>query len=355
MDIRITIIDPETDGRWDDFVEQHAYGWICHLSGWKHVLENSFKHMRGYYLALMQGQTIRAALPIYEVRSRIMGNRLVSVPFATISDPLVSSGKDVALLLDAAKEIFERIDANFMEIRAFSSSAYMQEDRLEKVENYKHHYIVLDRPIDDISKTFHRSCVRQRIARSLKSGITFESGETELDLKQFYNLYLTNRKRLSLPPQPYLFIKSLWDTFHPSKKITLLMARKDGALIGCLMFFRFKDRVSAEFAAYDDSYLNISPLHGMFWEAIQAAQREGYRIFDFGRTSLDNSTLIDFKDRWGTEVTGLPQFYFLPDHSTKKVKVKNGALGRQVFGRMCKFAPKPLYIWMGNILYKHMG
>jgi hypothetical protein len=48
----VTIIDPLKDGQWDEFIENHPLGWICHLSGWKRVLEKSFKHIRGYYLVL---------------------------------------------------------------------------------------------------------------------------------------------------------------------------------------------------------------------------------------------------------------------------------------------------------------
>ena len=65
------IIDPVKDPRWDKFVEGHPFGLICHLSGWKQVLEESFPHMKGYYLALLNhdNESIRAALPIFEVKS----------------------------------------------------------------------------------------------------------------------------------------------------------------------------------------------------------------------------------------------------------------------------------------------
>ena len=32
-------IDPLKDSRWDGFVAGHPFGWVCHLSGWKKVLE----------------------------------------------------------------------------------------------------------------------------------------------------------------------------------------------------------------------------------------------------------------------------------------------------------------------------
>ena len=94
----VILLDPVSDTRWDPFVENHPYGWICHLSGWKHVLEKSFKQMKGYYLTLEDNNRIKAALPIYEIKSIITGKRLVSIPFATLSDPLVTEPNDMKKL-----------------------------------------------------------------------------------------------------------------------------------------------------------------------------------------------------------------------------------------------------------------
>ena len=354
MSESISVIDPLQDKRWDPFVEQHAFGWLCHLSGWKRVLDASFKHMRGHYLVLIQDGMIQAALPLYEVRSRLTGNRLVSIPFATLSDPLVSGSDDMTRLFNAALELSKRLKIDILEIRTLSSSASVQDNRLGMANFYKHHYIMLDGPLEGISKKFHRSCVRQRITRALNSNIELTEGDAESDPREFYKLYLVSRKRLCLPPQPYRFIYALWETFHPEKKVSLLMARKDGALIGSLMLFKFKDRVSAEFAVYDESYLNISPLHRMFWEAMQTAHREGYKIFDFGRTSPNNLTLMDFKNRWGAAVVDLPNYYY-PRELCNRDANQDNSLSRKVIREVCKAAPMPLYTGLGNFLYKHMS
>ena len=61
----VAIIDPDQDPRWDEFVLSHPAGWLCHLSGWKRVLESAFKQMRGHYLVLQERPAgeIRAGLP----------------------------------------------------------------------------------------------------------------------------------------------------------------------------------------------------------------------------------------------------------------------------------------------------
>jgi len=39
------------------------------------------------------------------------------------------------------------------------------------------------------------------------------------------------RKRRALPPQPYLFIKSIWQTFAESGKVELLLAYKEDVAV----------------------------------------------------------------------------------------------------------------------------
>lgn len=277
------IIDPVADERWDKFVESHPFGWICHLSGWRKVLEESFTHLKGYFLALINREgEIKAGLPIYEIRSWLTDHRLVSIPFATLCDPLISTKEEMEILFNAAIILLRRCNASYIEIRTLSSAPLICDERFGARSFYKHHYLLLDIDPEQLKRKFHRSCVRQRISRAVESQMSFRIGDRESDLENFYQLHKMTRKRLSLPPQPYCFFKSLWDTFWPKRRIIMLMAEKEGKGIASLILFKFKNRVSAEFAASDEAYKHFSPNHFLFWEAIKLAYREGYKIIDFG-------------------------------------------------------------------------
>jgi hypothetical protein len=62
----------------------HPLGLVYHLSAWKFVLDDTFPHIRGKFLVLSDAATgeIQAGLPVYAVKSWLLGNRTVSVPFA---------------------------------------------------------------------------------------------------------------------------------------------------------------------------------------------------------------------------------------------------------------------------------
>lgn len=348
----VVLIDPVKDKRWDRFVEEHPFGWLCHLSGWRNVLENSFKHIKGYYLTIQHQENIKAALPIFEVKSWLIGNRLISIPFATLCDPLVSSADEMKTLMKSGKKLAEELGVSYVEVRTLASSLLVNNSSVGIDDNYKQHYIELNQSPDDLRKTFDRTCVRQRINRAEKSNLNIKTGENEADLKSFYKLYFMTRKNIGLPPQPYKFIKAIWEEFYPSKNISLLLAEHNKQPIAALMLFKYKNRVSAEYSATDNEYRNYSPNHLLFWEAIKSAYKEGYEIFDFGRTSKNNISLMDFKKRWGTKLIDIPIVYY-----PKEALIKNGeresSRKYKIINKICRNVPDSALTMIGNFIYRH--
>jgi serine/alanine adding enzyme len=352
----VIIIDPIKDKRWDAFVESHPYGWICHLSGWKKALEKSFPHMKGNYLVVINNtsDTIQAALPLFEVKSWLIGKRLVSIPFATLSDPLISDSNDFEILFDAALRLSEEIRISQIEIQTLKSSSLIPDSRFGVCSFYKHHFLSLNPGPEQLKKHFHRTCVRQRIDKALKSNLSLSEVITESDVQRFYQLYIMTRKRLGLPPQPYIFIKSLWEEFFPSKRISILFAKHKEKAVAGIILFKFNDRVSVEFSVLDEAFRNLSPVHYLFWEAIKSAFHEGYKIFDFGRTALTNVTLMDFKNRWGTQVIDLPKFHY-PREADKGNGTFKRLLNYKVIQNICKNAPQSVLLAIGRFCYRHLG
>ena len=352
----VILVDPAEDSCWDSFVEHHPFGLICHLSGWKRVLEKTFGHIKGYYLALWDdaNNDIRAALPVFEVRSWLTGNRLVSVPFASVCDPLISSSDEMRTLLESALDLSAKLGTSRIEIRTLSSSSFVQDHRFGVSCFYKHHYLLLDGEPEELEMTFHRTCVRQRIRRAANSGLDLKVCDSECDLRRFYQLHLMTRKRLGLPLQPYAFFQLLWREFASLDRISLLLAERKGEAIAGLILLKFRDRVSAEFVATDASFRDVSPNHFLFWEAIKQAYRQGYNVFDFGRTWSQNIGLMDFKGHWGTRVVDLPEFHY-PRRTSKGTANREEHTPYRAARSVCKNAPDNAQALIGSLLYRHLG
>jgi hypothetical protein len=353
---RVILIDPCLDPRWDRFVENHPFGWVTHLSAWKRVLESSFPHMRGHYLALVdeRNDEIQAGLPLYEVRSAITGNRLVSIPFATLADPLVGNRNQLAVLIEASLGLRENSRSARMEIRAHLTPSLIEDPRLTSQYRYKNHLLRLDKSLDQLMKSFHQNAVQAMIKRSMKISLEFGLAENVSDVKDFYDLYVVTRKRLGLPPQPFRFFLSLWQNLGPLNSVVFPIARLKGRSVAALMLFRFKDRVSWEAVGIDEAYRSQGVSSFLLWEAIKRAHAEGMSIFDLGRTDVDNDGLMTFKNRWGTTVVDLPQFFYSNGKDPGQ-RVPKQLVGNSCFRRACRALPTPAFTALGRLCYRHMG
>lgn len=350
-------LDPSQDPRWDEFVRVHPLGQIYHHSGWREVLESCFGHIRGRFLVRVGGPDARilAGLPIYEVRSWLLGTRLISAPFATLFDPLVEGPEDLAALLDRVTDLAREKRARYVEIRSLDAGPWFAGSGFGETRYYVHHTIDLGAPLETLWRSFHRSCVRQRISRSESSGLKIRTGRDESDIKAFHGLLAMTRRRRSLPAQPFRFIKALWDVFGRDDRLRLLLAEKDGRIAAGLLLLVFRDRVTAELLASDDSFNGISPVHGLFWHAIQWAHREGFRTFDFGRTSPANKSLLEFKGHWGTAVRELPQFFFPAEAARNAALVEASWKYKAAKALASRKTPRLVYEWAGSVIYRHLG
>lgn len=351
----VAIIDPLRNHRWDGFVNQHPYGWITHLSSWKRVLDGNFPHMQGYYLALLDcAGGIRAALPIYSVESWLMGRRLVSIPFATLCDPLVTDPADMEILSDAVLRLADRLGMPRIEIRTAAASHMVSRDKFSVDCVHKHHSLQLSSDPEQIRRRFHRSCVRQRIARAELCGLHLVRGKRESDLRDFYLLHRMTRRRKGLPPQPYNLVKSLWQAFASQGMAELLLCRKGNEIVAGLLLFKYKRRVSIEYSAVNAAYNDCSPVHFLFWQAIRDACQDGYQVLDFGQTSQFNKSLMDFKSHWGTEVSDLPHFLY-PNSPQPPDQSQDQTLAKKLLQYVCNKAPDTALSYLGAFCYRHLG
>jgi hypothetical protein len=353
--LTIEYIEPAQDPRWDRFVLSHPFGWLTHLSSWQKILEISFAHMKGYYPALVERYSggIVAALPIFEVRSWLTGRKLVSIPWATLSDPLVSCKEEFDLLFSETQALMKSLGSAHLEIRSLQTSALIDDGVPTERPVFMHHYLSLDQGIEKLKSSFHRTCVQQRIKRAYDSNLTLCTGNSIEHLNILYSMHLANRKQKGLPPHPYRFFKNMWEVLHPENKISLLIAKHKGEPIATLLLFKFKGRISAEFAQIDNSYRSMSPNIFLFWEAIKLGVQENYQTFDFGRTPPANQSLVDFKSRWGTSVSNLYCYYYPAVTGNGLVSMHSRRY--KLLNLLCKYTPMCIQPYIGEFCYRHAG
>ena len=353
---RVVWLKPKHMTQWDAFVENHPFGWISHLSAWKEVLERTFKHIRGHFVAIWDDgpNEIVAGIPIYTVRSWLTGNRLVSVPFITHGEALISSPQHMEMLLPPIFDLYKKTRASYIEFNTWRSTSLVEDPRLEVSHFYKHHYLPLDRNPEELKKTFHKSSIQRKISRAIKNDLQVKLGKNEEDLAVFYRIFSRTRKRLGLPPFPYRFFRSSWEVLGPSNLMTLLLVFHNGQPVASSILFKFKEMVVSEFNCDAGGFRNLGVNQFCEWEAIKLAYEQGYKIFSFGRTPPQNKGLMAYKGRWGTTQDDLPSFFF-PSSFHKEIEEREASWKYKLIKRVSEKTSGSLFHILGELVYRHMG
>lgn len=349
---KVLVLPPSREREWDAFVAKSAVGLVYQTSAWKKTLERAFPHIRGHILGLTEadGVTLRGGLPIFTVRSWLLGTRLVSIPFAPITDPIAENPGDVALLLEAVAKLKQEHGAKRVEIRTRRSDAQWLGTALSRTSDYVHHFVPIHPDTGAIFRTFSRTAVQQEIKRAQKSGYSVVEDASESGHREFYQLFSDTRRRLSLPPIPCTFFDGLRSELGGHS--LLLSAQRDGVVAGSLVLTHFGSTCSAEFVGDRRADTKTGIAHLLYWQAIQWAAVHGYTEFSFGRTSQRNLDLIRFKQRWGAKEETLSTF---GDHPATVRRSRESSLVYKAARLVTRHLPPMAYRQLGNFVYRHMG
>jgi hypothetical protein len=349
---------PEEQDEWDAFVTRHPRGLVYQLSSWQRALESAFGHIRGRFIVLRDGSgQIQAGLPIYTVSSWLLGNRTVSVPFATMCDPLISTKEEFNLLWPAIEEASTANRSRSIEIRTRHTSSDCIPALLTASGRYKHHYLPLGKPTDELFRSFDKSNICRGVEKAKREGVVVEEREDEQDLRVFHAFLVATRRKHLLPPMPFAFFQAMYRSLRPNH-ITLYLAIHAGEPVGVMLVLKFRDLWTAEYLTTDDKAIRgTSSL--LYWDAIQRAKSSGAASFSFGRTSLDNPGLLNFKRRWAPIEEELTDFTSHQDstsaqgHESSKAGVL--ALYSTPLRLFMRYSPAAVQKLIGDFCYHHLG
>jgi len=344
------------EAEWDEFVGRHPLGLVYHLSAWRRVLEDAFPHIHGQFLVLRDSASghIQAGLPVYTVKSWLLGNSVTSIPFASFCDPLISTAEDFRLLLPELKSLHERSRSRRLEVRSNKLTAVMEGSTLAPQSAYKHHYLSLEKSENELLSSFARSSIRQKMSKAAKEGVTVEEREDEGGMDLCHSILEETRSRLALPVLPRSFFKAMHKRLFP-KHLKVLIAKHNDKPVAFHLVLTFKELWISEYSG--DTGQAISGVNQLlYWETIKKARAHGATCFSFGRTSASNEGLLNYKRRWSPVEEDLVDFSLTAaekESSTGKAREKS--IAYRLVRTVLSTAPKPIYRMIGDYCYRHLG
>ncbi|HEX8948352.1 MAG TPA: FemAB family XrtA/PEP-CTERM system-associated protein [Dissulfurispiraceae bacterium] len=293
--------------RWDKYVmasDSSAY----HQVGWKNIIEKRFGNKAFYLLSENEQKEIDGILPLIQLKSVLFGNFMVSLPYFNYGGICAETEGIGRLLLDEAVHIARREGAEHIELRHMHQINGNLRVKTAKVS------MRLELPGDaaDLMVSF-TSKLRSQIRRPEKEGMYARIGREE-ELDSFYTAFSMNMRDLGTPVYSKEFFRSILREFPSTTRICTIYTgfgrpAASGFLVG------FKERLEIPWASSLRSYNRYSPNMLLYWSALKFACENGYRIFDFGR-STPSEGAYRFKEQWGAKPVQLYWHYWLKDEGS---------------------------------------
>ncbi|HEY3423775.1 MAG TPA: GNAT family N-acetyltransferase [Negativicutes bacterium] len=334
---------------WNAFVNENEAGTIYHHDDWMRVINKTYGSYGQYVVVKDESGKITAGLPIFFVKN-VLQNKISTVPCAQCCNPIVTTKEQFIKLLEALNGIAAIKKNSFYEIK--TNQNFNFHNFKDFTPQFCTFELSLEEDLDSLKSKFHKNCIRRPINKTETNGLQIKVVKTEQGIRDFYNLYLRMRKENGLLPQPFKFFLNLWLTFSERQQIEVIHAEHQKKIIASILLLKFKKTVIYEYGAIDRNMTHLHPSHFLLWNAIKASQQGGYKIFDFGRTSIDNAGLMNFKERWGAKKVYL-FYYYLPEIERGN-RIRDIGIAKKIMENVISFSPTFLCEKLGTFVYKFL-
>ena len=289
---------------WDSFVTAQADATGYHLSAWRRVFEDGLAHRCHYLVARQHGHPI-GVLPLVELRSRLFGRALSSLPYVNYGGVLAASHEAARMLLSRAEQLARERSLSYVVLR-------------HRQRRFPHlpartHKVTMTMPLAaerDAMWTALDRKVRNQIRKAEKSGLTTRSGGIEL-LDDFYGVFARNMRDLGTPVYGRSLFASILANFPRDAAIHLVVGR-DGQTIAGALSYAFGPTIEVPSASSLREHRPLCPNHLLYWSVICQAIADRRTTFDFGRSTPGDGT-YHFKEQWGAAPEPLYWEYRLRD------------------------------------------
>ena len=292
--------------KWDGFVESNPSATTYHRWNWKRVIEKSFG-WHTFYLFAEQDGGITGILPLVWQKSLLFGNFLTSVPFLNAGGIIADNERIAAALLARAAELASEFRARHIEFRNRRPSGLGLETKTSK--------ITVTRELQSSSEAMFHSLdkkLRSDVRKSMQSGFTAGFGGAEF-LSEFYEVFAIKMRDLGTPVYSKRFFRQILNEFPQDTFICRV--RHEGKTVAGSFLIAYRDRIEAHWSASLPELSKLKPNVFMYWSILCFAGERGYKIFDFGRSTVGSGT-HKFKMQWGGREEQLYWEYWLP-HGAK--------------------------------------
>jgi len=355
-DPKVSVRNTHNLQEWTQYNAACTTATIYHLPEWSAVLEKSFGYIPYHLFAKDAHGRLLGILPLFLIKSSVGGNRLVSLPFSHFCGPIVDSNTALEALLEEAIKLCNTLKCKYLEIKMISKEPQPNIDSVwtkngfEVSSHFSTFLLELSKP-DTVWKKLDPKSVRWAIGKARRDGVRVKKSDSLQDIRCFYNLNLKTKKRIGVPGHPHYLFENIFQEM--GDRATLYLAELQNAIIAGIITLKYNDTTLYAYAASDDNYRVNQPNSLLVWTAIEEACNDGYRYFDFGRTSSAEESVTSFKKHWGTEEKMLAYYYY--PHIPNSMVLGDSNMLYSLATMLWKKMPLSLAGFFSNRIFKYLG
>lgn len=404
-------VNPLEMADWDTLVRSHPASTIFHSAGWARVLHDTYG-FKPIYFAAFEDRRLSALLPCMEVNTLFTGRRGVCLPFTDTCEPLTSNAiPSEALLSELAKCGRERrwksiecrgrgtppvqspaslafyghelplADGEEQVFGGFDSAVQRAIRKAEKSGVY----VEISRTLGAMRSYYRLHCMTRKRHGLPPQSWSFFARLHQHVLSKGHGFVAIARLRLprvgkegscptsTRPPLARAQAKAGTDSLehpvrehlgrdasdeatHPIGQAPGSAAPPTGSLPGTpiagVVILLFDERAVYKYAASDETFQQYRGNNLALWRAIQCCARWGYKTLDFGRTSLENEGLRQFKLGWGSAERRIEYLKYDLRHQAYLTEHDRT---RGWHTRFFRLMPLPVSRLLGALLYPHLA
>jgi FemAB-related protein (PEP-CTERM system-associated) len=283
----VRLMQADDAHRWDEFVLGCEQASFFHCAGWKEVIERAFGHSTYFLYAESEGR-IRGVLPLAQIKSRLFGHSLSSLPFCVYGGIAADLPEAADALDRAAQSLAAELNVDYLEYR------HLQQQHPEWPT--KDLYVTFRKDIDPDEEVNMNAIPRKQramVRKGIKAGLL---SEIDHNTDRFFAAYSASVHRLGTPVFSKKYFKLLTEVFPLHCEI--LTITKDNRTVSSVLSFYFKGEVLPYYGGGNASARELAANDFMYWELMRRACAKGIRVFDFGRSKHGTGS-FDFKKNWG--------------------------------------------------------
>lgn len=296
--VEISIATASDREDWEQFVTTRGDEAGYHSWNWQRVFENAFGHRCVYLMARRDGG-VAGVLPLVQIKSRLFGNTLTSLPFLNYGGVMADGAETADALITRARSEAEARRCGHVELRHVAA----QFPNLPS----KQHKVSMRLPLRPNMWDALDRKVRNQIRKAEKSGLEIERGGLEL-VPEFYQVFARNMRDLGTPVYSRRLFEEVARAFPDRSRLHVVRLNRQPVAAG--FTYRTPQMVQLPWAS---SIREFNPLCAnvlLYWDAIEFARASGARVFDMGRSTPNEGT-YKFKAQWGAQPVPLTWEYQL--------------------------------------------